>query len=378
MGEQSIKQTPANLSDAQFRDDEINLFDLLSDLNVQKRWVAMPLVTCFVLALIYVSIAKPVFQVKSVVKPAAEKELVELNQPQLKGMVDFESGKQLSSDVFSMDVEQAYEHSKQALLSKEYRKSFYQQNIKLIKDNGLYNESLTFSQNFSQFDERFKVKLSNVKKDAEKFIELKFELGDAELSTQLLNEYVAFSLNSRLIDVRATLEHKLSQAIRKLEYDASLIRDKYYTDKAREKLVVAEALSIAKAVGIKQSVHQKAEIIANDGKLPRYMFGEKALAAEKNALDQREKLAKSLPFGEDHFIEGLPEKSFEIKKLKELKIDFEQVKLAKVDEFASLPRKPIKPKKMLILALSLVAGGFLGLMMALLVAAYKRYLKERE
>ena len=157
-----------------------------------------------------------------------------------------------------------------------------------------------------------------------------------------------------------------------------MIRDKYYTDKAREKLVVAEALSIAKAVGIKQSVHQKAEIIANDGKLPRYMFGEKALAAEKNALDQREKLAKSLPFGEDHFIEGLPEKSFEIKKLKELKIDFEQVKLAKVDEFASLPRKPIKPKKMLILALSLVAGGFLGLMMALLVAAYKRYLKERE
>lgn len=370
--------SPVNLPDAHFRDDEINLFDLISDLNVQKRWFAVPLVTCVLLALIYVSIAKPLFQVKSVVKPASEKELVELNQPQLKGLVDFESGKKISDDVFSMSVEQAYENSKQALLSKEYRKAFYQQNIQLIKDNELFDDSFTFSQNFIQFDERFKIKLSNDKKDAEKFIELKFELGNAELAAKLLNDYVRFSLNSRLMDVKATLEHKLSQAIRKLEYDASLIRDKYYTDKAREGLEVSEALAIAKSAGISESIHQKSGVIADSDALPRYMFGAKALAAEKIALDNRTKLAKNLPFGEDHFIEGLPEKSFKIAKLKELKIDFDKVKLAKVDELASLPRKPIKPKKALIVALSIVAGLFLGLMTALLVAAYKRYLKERE
>lgn len=374
-----MKQSPANLPDAQFRDDEINLFDLLADLNVQKRWVSIPLVTCVVLALIYVSIAKPVYEVKSVVKPAAEKELVELNPPQLKGGVSVIDGEKVVRDsVFSMDNEEAYEHSKQALLSKEYRKAFYQENIQLIKENDLYNDGLTFSQNFSQFDERFNVKLSNDKKDAEKFIELKFELGDAQLATEILNDYVAFSLNSRLVDVKSTFEHKLSQAIRKLEYDASLIRDKYYTDKAREGLEVSEALAIAKAAGISQSVHQKSGVISSNETLPRYMYGAKALAAEKIALNNRVQLSKGLPFGEDHFIAGLPEKSFEIKKLKELKIDFEQVKLAKVDELASLPRGPIKPKKMLIVALSLVAGLFFGLMTALLVAAYKRYLKEHE
>jgi chain length determinant protein (polysaccharide antigen chain regulator) len=371
--------SPVNLPDAHFRDDEINLFDLIADLNVQKRWVAIPLVTCVLLALVYVSIAKPVFQVKSVVKPAAEKELVELNPPQLKGGVSLIDGERVVRDgVFSMDRDQAYEHSKQALLSKEYRKAFYKQNIKAIKENRLYDEGLTFSQNFSSFSTLFKVQLSNDKKDAEKFIELRFELGNAELATQLLNDYVAFSLNSRLVDVKATFEHKLSQAIRKLEYDASLIRDKYYTDKARKGLEVSEALAIAKSAGISQSVHQKSGVIANTNTLPRYMFGSNALAAEKVALDSRAKLAKSLPFGEDHFIAGLPEKSFEIKKLKELKIDFEKVKLAKVDELASLPRSPIKPKKKLIVALSIVVGLFLGLMTALLVAAYKRYLKERE
>lgn len=374
-----MKQSPANLPDAQFRDDEINLFDLLVDLNVQKRWVAIPLVTCVVLALIYVSIAKPVYQVKSVVKPAAEKELVGLNPPQLKGGVSFVGGEKVVKDtVFAMGGVQAYEHTKQALLSKEYRKAFYQEKMQLIKENDLYSDGLTFSQNFSSFDALFKVTLSNDKKDAEKFIELKFELGDAQLATEILNDYVAFSLNSRLVDVKSTFEHKLSQAIRKLEYDASLIRDKYYTDKAREGLEVSEALAIAKAAGISQSVYQKSGVISSNEALPRYMYGAKALAAEKVALNNRVQLSKGLPFGEDHFIAGLPEKSFEIKKLKELKIDFDKVKLAKVDELASLPRNPIKPKKKLIVALSLVAGLFLGLMTALLVAAYKRYLKEHE
>ncbi len=366
--------------DAHFADDEINLFDLLSDLQLQKRWFLVPLLACFVSALLYVNIAKPVYQVTSVVKAASEKELVELNPPQLKGEVLLNKGGsgKVSIDVFSMDVEQAYEQSKQALLSREYRKAFYQESISVIKANGLYAEGLTFEQNFDVFNGLFKISLSNDKKDDEKFIALKFELGNPELAADFLNQYVSYSLDRRLLDVRSTFEHKLSQAIKKLEFDASLIQDKYFTDKARNKLEIEEALSIAKAIGLKDSIYQKSGVIGNVQDFPRYMYGEKALAAEGFALNSRERLAKDLPYGEAHFIESLPEISFQIKKLKELKIDFSKVKLAKIDELATLPRKPIKPKKMLILALSLVAGSFLGLMMALLVAAYKRYQKERE
>lgn len=373
---QTPVKTEQQLPDAQFRDDEINLFDLVRDLNVQKRWVMGPLIACFVLALLYVALAKPVFQVKSVVKAASEKDLVELNPPELRAQ--YIDGQKIGIDVFSMDVETAFEQSKQALLSREYRKAFYHENLEVIMENELFNEALTLEQNFDAFNGNFKIKLSNDKKDAEKFVELKLELGNPELATELLNDYVTYSLKSRLNDVKATYENKLEQSIRKLEYDAGLIRDKYFSDKTREKLELAEALSIAKSVGIKNPIHQKSSMIANNSGLPRYMYGENALKAEKRALDSRSKLAKGMPFGEEHFIEGLPEKNFEIKKLKELKLDFVKVQLAKVDELATLPRKPIKPKKALILALSLIAGGFLGLMTALLVAAYKRYLKDHE
>ena len=364
--------------DAHFHDDEINLFDLLTDLQLQKRWVFVPLISCFLLAVFYVNVAKPVYQVKSVVKAASEKELVELNPPQLKGGTQIIDGKAYSTDVFSMDVAEAFEQSKQALLSRDYRKSFYQENIELITSNELYNEGLTLEQNFDQFNKLFKISLSNDKKDAEKFIELKFELGNPVLAADFLNQYVAYCLGRRLSDVKSTFEHKLSQKVKKLEYDVSLIQDKYFTDKSRKKLEVTEALSIARSIGLENSVFQSSEMITSTSSLPRYMYGEKALAAEKRALENRENLTKDLPYGEAHFIARLPEKSFEIKKLKELKIDFTQVQLAKVDELATLPHKPIKPRKAIIVALSIVVGGMIGLMTALLVAGYKRYRKEHE
>jgi chain length determinant protein (polysaccharide antigen chain regulator) len=118
--------------------------------------------------------------------------------------------------------------------------------------------------------------------------------------------------------------------------------------------------------------------LADAADLPLYLYGSKALIAESNALSNREKLSKNLPFGEEHFINGLPEILFEIQQLKNLKIDFSKVKIAKIDEFATVPVKPIKPRKALILALGLIAGGFLGLMTALIVGAYKRHKKQHD
>jgi chain length determinant protein (polysaccharide antigen chain regulator) len=67
---------------------------------------------------------------------------------------------------------------------------------------------------------------------------------------------------------------------------------------------------------------------------------------------------------------------FKINQLKSLEIDYGKVSLAVVDEQAILPVGAIKPKKLLIMALACVAGGFVGLMMALLMAAFHRH-KEK-
>jgi len=182
-------------------------------------------------------------------------------------------------------------------------------------------------------------------------------------------------LQSRLQDVQDTLNSKVTAYVEKLEYDAMLLRERYYSEQTRRKLELAEAKTIASAIGQSSPVIAKAEIMGTY-EPPLYMYGTQAISAESKAISNRKALAKNLPYGEDHFIKGLPEVLFDIQQLKGLKVDFNKVKLAVVDEKAIVPLKPIKPKKALIVALAGVAGIFMGLMAALLVAAFKRH-KEK-
>ena len=362
MNQQSSIARP-QVIEAGFHEDEIDLFDLWDDLVSNKIWVAAGLITCILLAAAYLFTAKPVYEVKSVIKPVSEQDLVEINVPQLSG-------------IYSLSVDAAFEHAKRAMLSKEYHRDFYQQNLVEIKAiEGLYNPALTESQNFTGFDKLLTIKLSNDKKDAEKFIELNFQLHDAIAATNLLNGYVSFALQGRLSEIKQTLESKRLVRLNKLEYDASLIRDQYHSQKIQRKLQLDEALKIAKSVGQTDPIYSKSDILGSF-KPPLYMYGSKALAAEEKALSQREELSKEFPHGEEHFINGLSSILFEIQQLKNLSVDYSKIKIAQLDEPALVPVKPVKPKKLLVLVLSIVTGGFLGLMMALLVAAYKRHIKR--
>ncbi len=344
-------------------EDEIDLFDLWDDFVSNISWFVAGLLVCVALATAYLYVVKPVYEVTSVIKPANERDLVALNVPQLAG-------------IFSLGVDAAFEHSKRAMLSKEYHLEFYRENLAKIKEiDGLYNPQLTLSQNFAGFDKLLSIALSNDKKDAEKFIKLTFQLTDAQAATDLLNAYMAFALQSRLTEIKETLESKRLVRLNKLEYDASLIRDKYYSNKTQRKLKLVEAQRIAKSVGQIDSIYSNVEMLGGSNP-PLYLHGYKVLAAEEKALNQRKLISDDLPYGEEHFIGGLSNILFEINQLKNLSVNYSEIKISQLDELAVVPIGSVKPKKLLVMVLSVVAGGFLGLMLALLVAAYKRHKKR--
>lgn len=67
------------------------------------------------------------------------------------------------------------------------------------------------------------------------------------------------------------------------------------------------------------------------------------------------------------FVVGAAALREEISKLEGLLAqDYENVSLMRVDQFAMVPTKPIKPRKSLILAAAVVAGGMLGVLVALI------------
>lgn len=344
------------------RDDEIDLFDLWDDIVEEKLWVFIGFFACVVLASIYLLKATEIFQTQVVIKPASANSVVELNVPQLEG-------------IYSKTVDEAFSDARSALLSKEYRRNFYEAYIDEIKAvKGVYDERLTEAQNFAAFDKLFSSKVSGAK-DVETYVQVSFELSDAKKAADLLNAYTDFSLAAKLGDVKETIDSKVAAQVGKLEYDAKQLREQYKGEQTRRNLMLKEAYEIAKAVGQTQPLFSKSEIVGTY-EPPLYMFGTNALKAEEKAIKNRDGLAKALPYGEDHFIDKLPELLFKIDQLKSLEVDYSKVNLAVIDESAIVPIGAIKPKKLLIVALACVAGVFVGLMMALLMAAFHRH-KEK-
>lgn len=359
------------------RDDEIDLFDLWDDIVEQKLWVLIGFSACVLLAVLYLFKATEIFETQVVLKPASANSVVELNAPQFSyyEYSGADSQPQLHS-IYSKTVEEAFMDARSAMLSKEYRRKFYQAYIDEIKSvEGVYDENLTEAQNFANFDKLFSSKVSNEKKDVETYLQVNFELPDAQKAADLLNAYTEFALAEKLADIKETIDSKVAAQVGKFEYDAMQLREQYKGEQTRRSLMINEAYSIAKAVGQTQPLFSKSEIVGTY-EPPLYMFGTKALKAEERAIKDRERLAKELPYGEDHFIDDLPALLFKIDQLKNLEVDYSKVKLAVIDEKAILPISAIKPKKLLIVALACVAGVFVGLMMALLVAAFHRH-KEK-
>ncbi len=357
------KALTESAQESAIRDDEIDLFDLWDDIVEEKIWAFLGFIACVVLAGAYLFVATPIYQTQVVVKPASDNSVVELNAPQLVG-------------IYSKTVDEAFADARSALLSKEYRRTFFEAYLDEIQAiEGVYDSQLSQAQNFSRFDRLFSSKVSSEKKDVETYVQISFELSDPKKVAELLNAYVDFALNSKLGDVKDTLESKVAAQVGKLEFDASQLREKYKGEQTRRALMVNEAYEIAKAVGQVDPVFSKSEIVGTY-EPPLYMFGTKALKAEDKAIKNREDLAKALPYGEDHFIDKLPDLLFKIEQLQALEIDYSKVNLAVVDEKAIIPISPIKPKKLLVIALSVVAGVFAGLMLALLMAAFHRH-KEK-
>jgi chain length determinant protein (polysaccharide antigen chain regulator) len=340
-------------------DDEIDLFDLIDDIWSQKNWVFAGVFFTLVLAGLYLFQATPVYQAEAKVKSATANDLIEFSRPQLVG-------------IYSLDVEGAFVSAQSALLSTGYRKEFYELKLDQIKAiSSSYNDGLTLEQNFISFSDQFSVKTSGTK-DSEQFVQIVLKSSDANVVSELLNDYVEYALFRRLGDSFDTMLAKVKGRIESLNYQASIMREEYKGNKARRILELKEATDIALAVGQENPVYRNMDLMG--GQLPPlYMLGSKAIQAEIKALESREKMTKELARGEDQFIEDLPKLLLEIEALQGLEIDVNKISLARIDELAVAPVSPIKPRKLLIMVLALVGGLFAGLFMALIAAAYGKH-----
>jgi LPS O-antigen subunit length determinant protein (WzzB/FepE family) len=189
----------------------------------------------------------------------------------------------------------------------------------------------------------------------------------------------------------------------RLQDELSALRLQMKMERTNRLAELAEAISIAKSMGIKTPTtpssmadatrsgsSQVMRTEVNNQQIPLYFLGTEALEAERTALQQRTsddftnpriaQIGKELQLletnrevevlrkrgNEDIFLQDVEPLRAEVARLRNLNIDMSNLKLVTVDRRAQEPLAPIKPKKAIILAVSLIAGLVLGMLIALI------------
>lgn len=400
--------------------DEIDLVQLIRGLWKQKALIISITALAGVIGLAYALLATRYYTVQSVLRPAAIKDLDELNH----------------LGIYELSPEKALAQVAATLDSYDSRLNFFRDNQALFA--ALAQPGRSLDQTFEAFnDEAFKL-LQPDSKRAEgttPFVGLQLTYPEGINGVQVINEFVQYSLNDVRQQIAADLDILIGNRLSQLEKNMAAARANYVASKEIEiaKLSEAddlkraqlndelsalrqqlktrrdnrinqlnEAIRIAKSLGITKPTTPSslgaAEVISqgsvirtevNNQQIPLYFMGSDTLEAERKALLARRsddftepriaQIARELKLLEDNrqietlnsrvdedlFLKGLAGWREEAARLRALHIDTDALKLVSVDQSAIEPTRPIKPKKALIVALALVLGGMLGLFIAL-------------
>jgi len=400
---------------------EVDLVQLVSALWKQKTLIIAVTALAGAIGLAYALFATRYYTVQSVLRPAAIKDLDELNH----------------LGVYKLSPEQALAQVGAALDSYENRLSYFRDNQQLFAELAQPGRSL--EQTFEAFnDEAFKLVQPDPKKNegTTPFVGIQLTYPEGVNGVQVVNGFVQYSLDSVRTQVAADLDTLIGNRLSQLEKSMAAARANYEASKEikiaklseadalkraqlndelsalRQQLKTRrdnrvnqlnEAIRIASSLGITKPTTPSslgaAEITSqgsvirtevNNQQIPLYFMGSDALEAERKALLARRsddftepriaQIARELKLlehnrqievlnsreNEDLFLKDLAAWREEAARLRALQFDTESLKLVSIDQAAVEPSRPIKPKKAVIVALALVLGGMLGLFIALL------------
>lgn len=411
------QSSPLNVSAAS---DEIDLFELLHSIWRQKKLVVGCTIFAGILGVGYAFLASREYEVSSVLRPAAINELDALNR----------------SEVYKLPPADALSKVGAQLDSYEARLGFFRSNEDLFKQ--FQKPGQTLEQSFEEFNRKsVNLVLPDPKKSdsLSNYIRLELQYPAGVDGVAILNGFVDYAVAAERDQVGADLKVIVNNRLNELKGKIDAARSNYDTEKETQiaKLLeadrlkrarlqdelsalrlqmkiqrtdrlaeLAEAISIAKSMGIKTPTtpssmgdatrsgsNQVMRTEVNNQKIPLYFMGTEALEAERTALQQRTsddftnprvaQIGKELQMlesnreveilrkrgNEDIFLKDVEPLRAETARLRALNIDMSNLKLVTIDRRAQEPLSPIKPKKALVITLSLVVGLLLGLMIAL-------------
>lgn len=403
------------------RSDEIDLVELLQKLWRQKWLIGYCTLAITICAAAYAFLATPYYQVQSVLRPAPLKELDELNSTGVYELSPDEALKRVGAALDSYSTRAEFFRNNPELFanlqggdkSPEQRfETFNIESFTLLQpdpkraDNlsafvGLklvYPETLDGVEILNGIvqqaiiDERKRVAL-----DMEGVIQNSLN----KIERQMAAARASYDAQKEAAIAKLIEDDKLQRAI--LQDELKALRTELRTRRQSRIAQLDEAIAIAKSLGITKPTNPtslgdadtatgqgnvfRTEVISQQ--FPLHFMGTEALEAERAALLKRKSDDHTEPKialiqnklqmlehnrqvemmqsreNEDLFLAKLSEMREEAARLRSINLDLDQLNLVSIDRPAVKPLDPIKPKKLLIVALGIVLGGMFGFCVAL-------------
>lgn len=398
-----------------YRDDEIDLFELAEGLWARKWLIAGITGAITAIGLIAALLISPTYQASTQVRAPDLSDLTAINETGILEITPEEAfGRgldELASQGTRMRTFEALRASDQAPefpAEAEWNWRRLAEGISVTRDKSSNFASVSFNHGDPEFASAVVNQLITEANHHAAMVLVDELESSLTARTSLLQQRIKqeAELEARAVEDRITqlLEYDKLRILQ-VKDQISILRSK--NEQLREDRIaqLEEAREIAESLGITESRFTAQLSSGSGGNLairadlegegdPLYLRGTKMLSAEITALKARKtddfsspeireleaelvKLQQNrevevLRAREDNsaFVEGIRELRTELNQIQGfMDQDYSNIRLLKLDEPAVPPEAPIKPRKSLIVAASLVAGGMLAILIALIMNA---------
>lgn len=400
--------------------DEIDLLAMVRSLWQQKLLIGAVTVSCTLLAVGYAFNVTPEYQVSTMLRPAALKDLDELNRTEIYKLPPSAALRRVGASLESYDTRFGYFRSNASLQAafmtgdrtiEQAFEEFNSKALKLIqpdpKKPDLLNAFIGLDMRYAEgldgkstlnglVDYAIEAEREQIGKDLEVIVQNRIQEVDAKLEVAR-SDYLSSkeSQIAELLETDALRRAKLNDEMRAVRLQLKLRRENRIAE-------LGEAISIARSLGLKRPTTpsrmgqsdedasgsvMRAEV--NSQQIPLYFLGTDALEAERSALSRRSsddfadprvaEIRKELSLldnnrkvqvlrsreNEELFLRGVEALRAERVRLNTVRTDMSKIKLVRIDRLAVEPLRPILPNKPLITLLGSLLGFVLGVVMAL-------------
>lgn len=325
--------------------DEIDLTKIYKGLWRQRLLILLCTLLVFSLSAVYAWKATPIYEAKFLVQPPTQNDISNFNY-----------GRGGDSNLPLLTVKDVYDvylkHLRSESLRLELFKSIYLPTVS--------GELLGTSQNalLGWFNRALDVSLTN-KDDPTRFT-ITANVPSSKNAVEWVTSFALSAGERAKEEVLSNIKADATVKANNLQREIDRLQASSRKDRGDRIVRLKEALVVAKSIGLEKPpiIDGKLTVEATsglDGSLD-YMRGSKALEAEIQNLQTRQT--------DDPFIDRLRARQESLAFYRTLYIDPASVAVFRQDGEVAIPDQPIKPRKLLILALGLVFGLAIGISFA--------------